>query len=57
MATNTVVPLDYDMIDLSEDDKLAAQKYLNENGVRGIEGFLAERLEAWRKWSVTCAHR
>ena len=55
MASNTVVPLDYDMIDLSEDDRLAAQKYLNENGVRGIEGFLAERLEAWRKWSVICA--
>jgi len=53
MATsNNVISLDYDMIDLSEDDKVAAQKYLNEHGVRGIEGFLAERLDAWRKWFV-----
>ena len=53
MATNTSVPpCDYDMVDLSEDDKAAAQKYLSENGVRGIEGFLAERLDAWRKWFV-----
>jgi hypothetical protein len=53
MATSTnTMPLDFDMIDLSEDDKIAAQKYLNENGIRGIEGFLAERLDAWRKWLV-----
>jgi hypothetical protein len=53
MATsNNVTPLDFEMVDLSEDDKAAAQKYLSENGVRGIEGFLAERLDAWRKWFV-----
>jgi len=53
MATSySVTPLDFDMVDLSEDDKIAAQKYLNENGVRGLEGFLAERLDAWRKWFV-----
>jgi hypothetical protein len=53
MATsNTTIPLDFDMVDLSEDDKVAAQKYLSENGVRGLEGFLAERLEAWRRWFV-----
>ena len=42
----------YDFVDLSEEDKIAAEKYLSENGVRGLEGFLAERLEAWRKWFV-----
>ena len=52
MAMNNNTPLDFDMVDLTEDDKVAAQKYLNENGVRGIEGFLAERLDAWRKWFV-----
>ena len=52
MSNNTTIPLDFDMIDLSEDDKIAAQKYLSENGVRGLEGFLAERLDAWRKWFV-----
>ena len=60
MATNTnPTSLDYDLIDLSAEDKVAAQKYLNENGIRGIEGFLAERLDAWRKWSVPstyCQH-
>lgn len=40
------------MVDLSEDDKVAAEKHLSQNGVRGIENFLAERLEAWRKWLV-----
>ncbi|CAF4156079.1 unnamed protein product, partial [Adineta steineri] len=50
MATSyDVQSLDCDLVDLSEDDKLAAQKYLSENGIRGIEGFLAERLDAWRK--------
>jgi hypothetical protein len=53
MATsNNVTTLDFDMVDLSEDDKIAAQKYLSENGIRGIEGFLAERLDAWRQWFV-----
>jgi hypothetical protein len=52
MATNNNTPLDFDMVDLTEDDKVAAEKYLNANGVRGIEGFLAERLDAWRKWFV-----
>ena len=55
MATNTnPIALDYDLIDLSQEDKVAAHKYLSENGIRGIEGFLAERLDAWRKWSVLC---
>lgn len=61
MASNVPPPSssDYDFVDLSEEDKIAAQKYLNENGVRGLEGFLAERLEAWRKWfvSVPCDDR
>ncbi len=53
MATsNNVTTLDFDMVDLSEDDKIAAQKHLSENGIRGIEGFLAERLDAWRQWFV-----
>jgi hypothetical protein len=53
MATNNnITPLDFDLVDLSEDDKNAAQKHLSEHGVRGIEGFLAERLDAWRKWFV-----
>ncbi len=54
MATSSqnVAPLDFDIVDLSEDDKAAAQKYLSENGIRGLEGFLAERLDAWRKWFV-----
>ena len=53
MATsNNITPLDYDLVDLSEDDKVAAQKYLSEHGVRGLEGFLAERLDAWRQWFV-----
>ena len=51
-SSQNTVPLDYDMVDLSEDDKIAAQKYLSENGVRGLEGFLAERLDAWRQWFV-----
>ncbi|CAF0785600.1 unnamed protein product [Adineta steineri] len=56
MATSyDVKSLDYDLIDLSEDDKLAAQKYLSENGIRGIEGFLAERLDAWRKCPLNIA--
>ena len=50
--STTIPPLGFDMIDLSEDDKIAAQKYLSENGVRGLEGFLAERLDVWRKWFV-----
>lgn len=55
MATNTnPTALDYDLIDLSQEDKVAAEKYLSQNGIRGIEGFLAERLDAWRKWSVPC---
>ena len=54
MATNDrVTSSDYEFVDLSEDDKVAAQKYLSENGVRGLEGFLAERLEIWRKWFVS----
>jgi hypothetical protein len=54
MATSnqTATPLDFEIVDLSEDDKAAAQKYLSENGIRGLEGFLAERLDAWRKWFV-----
>ena len=53
MATsNNTNSLDFEMVDLSEDDKLAAQRFLSENGVRGIEDFLAERLDAWRKWLV-----
>jgi hypothetical protein len=54
MATSSqsATALDFDMVDLSEDDKAAAQKYLSENGIRGLEGFLAERLDAWRKWFV-----
>lgn len=57
MATSSATqPVDYEMVDLSEEDKVAAQKYLNEHGVRGIEGFLAERLDAWRKWFV-CRRR
>jgi len=51
-TTNESVVQDYVLVDLSEEDKLAAQKYLSENGVRGIEDFLAERLDAWRKWFV-----
>lgn len=51
-SSQGTTPLEFDMVDLSEDDKLAAQKYLSENGVRGLEGFLAERLDAWRKWFV-----
>lgn len=60
MATSTdsnQKPMDYDMVDLSEDDKIAAEKYLSENGVRGLEGFLAERLDAWRKWFVLFLNR
>ncbi len=54
MATSSqsATALDFDMVDLSEGDKAAAQKYLSENGIRGLEGFLAERLDAWRKWFV-----
>lgn len=53
MATSqSTTSLDFDMVDLSEEDKAAAQKYLSENGVRGLEGFLAERLDAWRQWFV-----
>lgn len=44
---------EFEMVNLSEEDKLAAHRYLSENGVRGIEDFLAERLDAWRKWFVT----
>lgn len=58
MASNEkVTPVDYDLVDISEEDKVAAQKYLTENGVRGLEGFLAERLEAWRKWWVSSPSR
>ena len=53
MATSSSTnSFDFNIVNLSEDDKLAAQKYLSENGVRGIEDFLAERLDAWRKWLV-----
>lgn len=54
MASNENVTSssDYDFVDLSEEDKIAAEKYLSENGVRGLEGFLSERLEVWRKWFV-----
>ncbi|CAF1620624.1 unnamed protein product [Rotaria magnacalcarata] len=47
--------VDYDLVDISEEDKIAAQKYLSENGIRGIEGFLAERLDAWRKCPLSIA--
>lgn len=55
-TTHDSIVQDFVVVDLSEEDKLAAQKYLSENGVRGIEDFLAERLDAWRKWFVegTC---
>ena len=52
-SSEKVTPVDYDLVDISEEDKVAAKKYLTENGVRGLEGFLAERLEAWRKWFVS----
>jgi hypothetical protein len=56
MATaGNVDLLDAELIDLSEDDKIAAKKYLSENGIRGLEGFLAERLDVWRKWFVDCS--
>lgn len=51
-ANNNTTSFEYDMVDLSGDDKIAAEKYLTEHGVRGLEGFLAERLDAWRKWFV-----
>ena len=55
MASNTnVSSSEYEILDLSEADKIAAQKYLSDNGVRGLENFLAERLEAWRKWFHFC---
>ncbi|CAF5005704.1 unnamed protein product [Rotaria socialis] len=47
--------VDNDLVDVSEEDKIAAQKYLSENGIRGIEGFLAERLDAWRKCPLSIA--
>jgi len=53
MATSSNTgPFNFELLDISEEDKAAAQKYLNENGIRGIEDFLAERLDAWRKWLV-----
>ncbi|CAF1301050.1 unnamed protein product [Rotaria sordida] len=54
-VNNSVQSGDFDMVDLSEEDKVAAQKYLSENGIRGIEGFLAERLDAWRKCPLNIA--
>ncbi|CAF3644794.1 unnamed protein product [Rotaria sp. Silwood1] len=54
-ASNSTQSFDFDIVDLSEEDKIAAKKYLNENGVRGIEGFLAERLDAWRKCPLNIA--
>ncbi len=53
MATSSNTgPFNFELLDISEEDKVAAQKYLSENGIRGIEDFLAERLDAWRRWFV-----